>query len=167
MGKMPDLPRSGSVLGRLALLLLSGLLRLSVAAQSSSTDTVITSAAYTLHSDKRLEQFGQKMAEYNESLALKVQLVNGYRLMVINTSDRNQAMQVRSSLIRLFPEHKMYMVFQSPNIRIKIGNFTDKAEAEKVRKQLLEQNVVGGNVYVVAEKVELKPTDRTAAPVEE
>jgi hypothetical protein len=114
-----------------------------------------------------VDVFGKKMAEYNESLALKIQLVNGYRLMLLNTTDRDLAMKVRTTLLQQFPEHKVYMTFQSPYIKLKIGNIIDKNEAEKLKKQITDLNIVTGNIYLLNEKVEQKPVDKNAIPVEE
>jgi hypothetical protein len=48
-----------------------------------------------------------------------------------------------------------------------LGNFIDKAEAEKIRKQLTDANIINGNIYLLNEKVEQKPVDKNAVPVEE
>jgi len=136
-------------------------------AQDNKTDTVVFGANHIVHKDQRVDLFGKKMSEYNESLALKIQLVNGYRLMLLNTTDRDLAMKVRSSLLQQFPDHKVYMTFQSPYIKLKIGNFIDNAEAEKFKKQIIDQKIVPGNIYLLNEKVEQKPTEKTVVPVEE
>ena len=112
--------------------------------------------------DERFGLLEKKMLEYNESLAKKTRLEEGFRLMLLSTSDRNKAMELRSRLLQLFPEHKVYSVFQSPNIKVKFGNFLEREEAEKMRKQLLSLELVQGNIYVVPEKVEVKP-DKTKA----
>ena len=116
--------------------------------QDLSRDTVITSEHAVIRKDKRVDLFGKKMAEYNESLALKIQLVDGYRLMLLNTTDRNLAMKVRSTLIQKFPEQKLYMTFLSPYIKIKVGNFIDRDEAEKVSKQIAALNLKIGRAHV-------------------
>jgi hypothetical protein len=111
----------------------------------------------TIIKDERIDILGTKMAEYNESLANKIQMVNGYRLMLLNTTDRAQALQVRSLLLQQYPDQKVYMAFLSPYIKLKIGNFLEKSEAEKFRKQLLAAKIVTGNIYLLPEKVEQKP----------
>ena len=136
-------------------------------AQENTNDTVVVSNTHSIYKDKRVDVFGKKMAEYNESLALKIQLVNGYRLMLLNTTDRDLAMKVRTTLLQQFPEHKVYMTFQSPYIKLKIGNIIDKNEAEKLKKQITDLNIVTGNIYLLNEKVEQKPVDKNAIPVEE
>ena len=112
--------------------------------------------------DERVDLLGKKMAEYNEGLADKIKLVSGFRLMVLNTTDRNYAMKVRASLLQQYPDQKLYMVFMTPYIKIKLGNFIDKAEAEKTRKKILYSKLVSSNIYVVSELVELKPKEKSA-----
>ena len=120
-----------------------------------------------IHKDSRIDMLGKKMTEYNEGLALKVQMVNGYRLMLINTTDRDAAMKLRTTLLQQYPEHKLYMTFLAPYIKLKMGNFTDKAEAERIRKELQALNIVTGNIYLLNEKIELKPVDKNALPIED
>lgn len=138
-----------------------------VYAQQLSYDTLITTDHSIVHKDKRIDLFGKKMAEYNESLALKIQLVDGYRLMLLNTTDRNLAMKVRTAMLQQFPDQKLYMTFLAPYIKLKAGNFTDKNEAEKIKKQLIDRQIVPGNIYLLNEKVEQKPVDKNALPVDE
>ena len=112
--------------------------------------------------DPRIDVLGKKMAEYNESLSSKLHPVKGYRLMLLSTNDRAQALQVRSQLLQLFPDQSIYMIFQSPFIKLKFGNFLDKNEAEDYRKQVTALKIVPGNIYVVPEMVEVK-ADKIAA----
>ncbi len=127
----------------------------------------VASEKNIIHKDARIDVLGKKMVEYNEGLTLKVQMVNGYRLMLLNTSDRAFAMKLRSTLLQQYPEHKLYMSFLVPNIRLKMGNFIDKAEAESMRKELQALNIVTGNIYLVNEKIELKPVYKNGLPIED
>ena len=80
--------------------------------------------------------------------------------MLLSTTDRSQALQVRSQLIQLFPEQSVYKTFQSPYIKLKFGNFLEKEEAEDMRKDIVAARIVPGNIYLVPEMVESKP-DKT------
>jgi hypothetical protein len=133
-------------------------------AQSFQTDT-LQNGKLMVSKDPRIEMLGQKMAAYNEGLANKIQMVDGYRLMLLNTTDRIMAMQVRSTLLQQYPEQKIYMTFLSPYIKIKFGNFIEKAAAEDMKKKLLESKLITGNIYILPEKVESKP--EKAVPTEE
>ena len=127
------------------------------ASVSKSQDTLPQgNVTYTV--DPRIETLGNKMAEYNEALAASAaRIAKGYRLMVLSTSDRNEALNLRTRLLQLYPDQKVYMIFQSPYIKVKFGNFLDRNDAEKTKKQLNATKVVSGNIYVVAEKIEVKP----------
>ncbi|MFZ1528866.1 MAG: SPOR domain-containing protein [Ferruginibacter sp.] len=113
----------------------------------------------TVQKDERIDILGSKMAEYNKNLAIKPRSTKGYRLMLLSTSDRNLAMQVRTKLLQQFPSQAVYMSFQSPYIKLKFGNFEDRAEAERFRKAILSKKMVPGNVYITADNIELKPKE--------
>lgn len=125
-------------------------------AQILTTDTLNKGTVF-LQKDNRVDVLGQKLAEYNTSLAKNIRSGKGFRLMLLSTNDRNLALQTRSKLLQQFPEHKVYMMYQNPFIKLKMGNFTDKAEAEKLKKLLLSQKIVTGNIYILPETVEIKP----------
>lgn len=126
-----------------------------LSAQVFITDTTANGKSF-IHKDERIDLLGAKMTEYYESLSKKIQLVDGYRLLIVNTSDRAMAMQIRSDLIKAYPDQKLYMSFLAPNIKIKLGNFTEREEAEKFREVLVKSNLISGNIYITPEKVEQK-----------
>ncbi len=108
--------------------------------------------------DPRLETLGKKMSEFNDAMAESAaRTAKGYRLMVLSSNDRNEVMNLRTRLLQLYPDQKVYMIFQSPYIKLKFGNFLEKKEAEKVKKHLNDNKIVTGNIYVLAEKIEVKP----------
>ncbi|MFN8245807.1 MAG: SPOR domain-containing protein [Ferruginibacter sp.] len=124
-------------------------------AQYGQADSLVK-GTITIHKDARIDMLGKKMAEYNESLSSKMKMVNGYRLMLLSTNDRAMAMQIRSQLLQQYSDQKVYMIFQSPYIKLKMGNYTERPEAEKMRKQLLASKIISGNIYIVSEMVEAK-----------
>ena len=96
------------------------------------------------------------MLAYNIALSKNIRSGKGYRLMLLTTNDRNLAMQLRSKLLQQFPEHKVYMIYQYPFIKLKMGNFSEREEAERVKKQLLRIKMTPGNIYIVPENIEVK-----------
>ena len=125
-------------------------------AQETIADTV-RYANVVIKKDARVDVLGEKMLAYNIGLAKNIRSGKGYRLMVLSTNDRNLAMQLRSKLLQQYPEHKVYMIYQNPFIKLKMGNFVEKEEAENFKKQLLKQKIMPGNIYVLPENIELKP----------
>lgn len=107
--------------------------------------------------DYRLNILKDKQADYNTAmLKSKARYVKGYRLMVLNTSDKNYAFKVRTELLQRFPDQKPYMWFANPYIRLKFGNFRTKEEAESYRKQI--SSMLGGaTIYFLNETIEVNP----------
>ena len=103
--------------------------------------------------DPRLDILAKKELEFN-TLGLKA--AKGYRLLVMNSNDRDKVMSVRAKLLQQFPEQKVYMTFQAPYIKLKFGNFVEKSEAERYRDLISRVNIVSTNVYVIPEVVEVK-----------
>ena len=125
-------------------------------------DSLISGTAIIIK-DPRIDMLGKKMAEYNSQLGTVTYTngltsAKGYRLMVVSTNDRPYAMKIRAQLYQMFPDQKQYMSFQMPNIKIKFGNFLERADAEKVRKQILATKLVTTNIYLLPETIEVKPS---------
>ncbi len=129
----------------------------------AQNDTAITDSSkyggVVVTKDKRIDALGEKMYAYNVALAKNIRTGKGYRLMLLSTNDRNAAMNLRSKLLQMYPEHKVYMAYQNPFIKLKMGNFVEKADAEKFKRILLSQKLVAGNIYVLPETIEVKPSE--------
>ena len=140
-----------------ALLFLIAILTIgSSSAQVAKQDTMVYGTV-SVNKDDRINILGEKMFEYNVAVAKSIRASKGYRLMLLSTSDRELAMQLRTRLLKQYPEHKVYMAYQAPFIKLKMGNFENKEDAEDLRKQLMRQKLTPGNIYVVPETIELKP----------
>ncbi|MEI7737052.1 MAG: hypothetical protein WCI49_16395 [Ferruginibacter sp.] len=136
--------------------MLSILIGLSAAAQTAVVQDSAVTGKITVNKDPRLDLLAKKEAEFNKLAALGPKAAQGYRLLVVNSNDRNYAMKIRAQLLKAYPEQKVYMTFQAPFIKLKFGNFVDMNDAEKYRKLITSAKIVTNNVYVVAEIVEVK-----------
>ena len=124
-----------------------------VKSQDSSSRGTVT---YT--KDPRIDDLGKKMGEFNDAIASSIaHSAKGFRLMLLSTSDRNAALALRTRLLQLFPDQKVYMTYQFPYIKLKFGNFVEKPDAERFRDLLAKTNIVATNVYVVPDIVEVRP----------
>jgi hypothetical protein len=114
-----------------------------------------TETGITIHKDPRLDLLIKKQVELNRKAYLENNRTgSGYRVLVINTNDRSKAMSVKSTLMTNFPEHKTYLIYQSPYFKIQIGNFKERPEADQLKKKILSLYPTG--VIVVPAIVELK-----------
>ncbi len=128
----------------------------SVNTYSQSIDSLAQNRV-VVHSDYRLEILARKEAEINTAiLKSQARTARGYRLMVLNTNDRDYALKVRSELLQKFPEQKPYMWYANPYIKIKFGNFRTKEEAEDYKDQV-SRMLNGASIYLLSETIEVKP----------
>ena len=93
-------------------------------------------------------------------------MAKGYRLFVLKSNDRDYAMKVRAYLLQNFPEEKVNMTYQAPFIKMKFGNFVEKADAERYGTMMMKAKVVSYQCLLVPEIVEVKP-DKNKEAVEE
>jgi hypothetical protein len=122
-----------------------------------SNDDSANNNNVTINKDPRLDILAKKETEFNQAAALNVKAARGYRLMLLNTSDRALAIRLRSLLLQHFPEQKVYMSFQPPYIKVKFGDFAEKADADDYKTKIADAKLVPGNIYIVPDIIEVKP----------
>lgn len=126
-------------------------------AQAAPADTTVPGKV-TINKDPRLDLLAKAQVDIaNTNTKMAARFTKGYRLFVLKTDDRDYAMKVRAYLLQNFPEEKVIMSYQAPFIKMKFGDFVDKEDAEKVKKQIVKGGVVKGGVYVVPDTIEVKP----------
>lgn len=104
--------------------------------------------------DSRLDLLVKKKAEINKKAADAKRPTKGFRIQVLNTTDRNQALAAKSKLLTLYPDQKTYLMYQAPYFKIRIGNFVERAEADDLKKELARMFPTG--VFVIPSDIEYK-----------
>lgn len=124
----------------------------SLQAQETVADTARQSVV--VHKDSRIDLLVAKQAQINEETSRDARrTVKGFRLMIISTNSRDEAIAAKTKVYTYFPELKAYLWHQSPFYKLKAGNFKDRKEAEQYQKKLNEYFPKG--VYVMNDMVEL------------
>lgn len=109
--------------------------------------------------DSRLDLLVKKKAEINKKAADARKPTKGYRIQVLNTTDRTQALTIKSKLLSLYPDQKTYLMYQAPYFKIRIGNFVERSEADDLKKELARMFPTG--VFVIPSDIEYKaPPDK-------
>ncbi len=65
-------------------------------------------------------------------------LINGYRVQVLATRFYEKADSLRESLVAQF-HNEVYIDFEAPNYKVRIGNFPVRKDAEALQDQLIKQ----------------------------
>lgn len=105
--------------------------------------------------DPRVDKLVEKQIEINQLSAQgKIVIEQGYRLLVINTNKRDQAMEVRSVLLKEYPDYKTYMSYQAPNFKVHFGNFKTYRDADKIRMEM--SRFISTSILIIPSKIELR-----------
>jgi len=150
---MEQFLRPGNIMKKIPVIILFLVSWAGVHAQTV-TPVPADSPMVRINKDPRLDILGKVESEFNSMAA---RFAKGYRLLVLKSDNRDYSMKVRAYLLQTFPDQKVIMTYQAPFIKLKFGNFTEKEEAERYRDMIMKGRIVTGNVYLVAETVEVKP----------
>ena len=126
-------------------------------AQDSLWKKLVDTSTVIIHKDARLDLLISKQAEINEMTSRETRsTMRGFRLMIITTNNRDEAIAAKTSIYTYFPELKAYLWHQSPYYKLKAGNFKERKEAEDYQKKLNIYFPKG--VYIMQDVVEVKPS---------
>jgi hypothetical protein len=92
----------------------------------------ISKDSLTMHADQKILKLQQKYVELNK---LK-QSVAGYRVQVHFGNEREKAKDIKTQFLKAFPDIPAYESYQSPNFRIRVGDYRSKLEASKYLSQI-------------------------------
>ena len=116
----------------------------------------VDSSSVTVHKDPRLDLLVKKQAQINEETTRESRRsAKGFRLMIVSTNNRDEAIAAKTKVYTYFPELKAYLWHQSPYYKLKAGNFKDRKEAEDYQKRMNVYFPKG--VFIMNDIVEVKP----------
>lgn len=105
--------------------------------------------------DPRVDKLVDKQIELNkQALRVRTTLEPGFRILVISTNKRDLAIDAKSRLLKIYPDQKSYLFYQSPYFKLQFGNFKTMKEAEMMKKELLLE--FGENLIIIPSQVEVK-----------
>lgn len=98
-----------------------------------------------------VNQLVEKHVEFNE----RVKTMPGYRIQIASFSganSRTSAFATKERFLESFPEVEVYLVFDEPNFKVKVGDFTTKLEAfaflQKIKLQF-PGVIIKDNIYPI------------------
>jgi len=147
---------------KLLLIILLLTARAAVAQTQDSAGSIIPhpadSSSVVILKDPRIEQLVRKQIEINEQTTRDSRrYVQGWRIQVINSPDRSKVFAAKATMLEEFPDWKAYLLYSSPNYKLRVGNFKTQEEAEDAVKQI--SRIFPSGIYVIPDVIELKLTD--------
>ncbi len=115
----------------------------------------VDSNSVIVHKDPRLDLLVKKQANINETTSRDSRRTDkGFRLMIISTNNRDEALAAKTKVYTFFPDLKAYMWYQSPYFRVKAGNFKERKDAEAYQRRLNTYFPKG--VFIMKDIIEVK-----------
>ncbi len=135
-------------------------LAFSISSYSQDTTLLpVDTNSVKVHKDPRLDLLVKKQAQINEESTRDARRTDkGYRLMIISTNNREEALAAKTKIYTYFPELKAYLWHQSPYYKVKAGNFKDRKDAEAYQKRMNVYFPRG--VFIMKDIIEVKPSER-------
>ena len=63
--------------------------------------------------------------------------IEGYRVEIFfSTNDKQKALDKKVEFLSKYPEYEVHVLFNSPNFRVRVGDFRTKSEAWKLFKKI-------------------------------
>jgi hypothetical protein len=113
-------------------------------------DTVV------VHKDPRVDALVKKQSSINKAVKkANTRTMRGYRLLIVNTNKRDEAMDAKAKVYTYFPDLKAYLTYQTPYFKLKAGNFKTRDEAERYRKNM--STVFPKGVFIINDIIEIRP----------
>ena len=126
------------------------------AQEDTSAKQPVDSGTVIVHKDPRLDLLVNKQATINEVTSRDGRRTDkGFRLMIISTTSREEAIAAKTKIYTYFPDLKAYLWYQSPYFRLKAGNFKDRKDAEAYQKRL--NSYFPRGVFIMKDIIEVKP----------
>jgi hypothetical protein len=114
------------------------------------------SGSVQVDKDPRIDQLIKKQIQINEETTRDSRRnIPGFRIQVINSTDRNQVFAVKARIYQQYPELKSYIIYQPPYYRLRVGNFKTEDAADPYLQQLAKMFASG--LYLVRDIIEVKP----------
>jgi len=119
--------------------------------------TKINVSAYSTDSDKLYDVWYQHESNNTDSMIVKngkiIATVDGYRILIIASDNIEEAGSVREDIKEQISRKEVYISFEPPFYKVKVGDFTDLAEANNLKFKLNQLGYI--EARVVKETVNL------------
>jgi hypothetical protein len=76
----------------------------------------------------------------------------------MSTSDRTKVLDAKAKILSTFPQHRVYLLYQAPYFKLRVGNFVDKESADLLRAELAK--IFSAGVITIPSDIELTKKEK-------
>lgn len=80
--------------------------------------------------------------------------IPGFRIQIFSGNERNNANNIKTHFLKLYPNQTAYLAYQQPYFKIRVGDFKTRLEAKLFYNKIKEEF---GECIIIADKINLPP----------
>ena len=104
----------------------------------------------TYHNDPKIDSLIGKIYINN----MYKPTIKGYRVQIYSGSVRMDAIKAKQDFLNSFPDEKSYLDYKEPDYRVRVGDYHNKIEVQKIFHALLSDSRFKG-VLIVPDDINL------------
>lgn len=111
----------------------------------------VNTGTIEIRQEPKITHLVEKHIRLNDSLGT----MSGYRIQLFFTSGVNGkklAQEVESDFIKKYPDTRAYLLWDSPNYKVRVGDFRSRLDALKFQDSIKTEFP---NVYIVRDEIKL------------
>ena len=83
-----------------------------------------------------LPSFSTEEIDEKDNLDSSSDFVKGYRVQIVISQNENELKEIQDNLMQSVNQ-KIYIIFELPNYKLRVGNFLNRKEAENFQKKIV------------------------------
>lgn len=84
-----------------------------------------------------LPSFSIEKTTQNDTISSLNNLEKGYRVQIIISQNENELIEIQDKIMQKTDE-KIYIIFELPNYKLRVGNFISRKEAENFQRKIVK-----------------------------
>ena len=84
-----------------------------------------------------LPSFSSEKTTQKDTISSLNNLEKGYRVQIIISQNENELIEIQDKIMQKTDE-KIYIIFELPNYKLRIGNFISRKEAENFQRKIVK-----------------------------
>lgn len=118
--------------------------------------TLYQGPSVIVHKDPRVDALVKKQGAINSAFRKAAgRTMKGYRLLIVNTNSRDEAINAKTKIYTHFPDQKVYLTYQAPFFKLKAGNYQTRDDAKKYQE--LMKILFPKGVFIMNDTIEVRP----------
>lgn len=103
----------------------------------------------TLLQDPQIDTLIKQHIEYNAHKTTQP----GYRVQIYFGNRRVQADDAKANFLKKYPDEDVYLIYQQPNYKVRVGDFKTRLEAYRFYRQIVADF---GSTFIVKDEIKKK-----------